>query len=50
MVNDMATHFEDSEPYLPEFMDDLRSCMNKFDDPELEKAADATWEGFVDFF
>ena len=49
-INDMAVHFNDGTEYLPEFMDDLKTCMGKWDDPELSVAADATWSGFVEYF
>ena len=49
-MNDMADHFGDESPYLPEFADELVDCMGKFDDPLLVEAVDATWKGLVDYF
>ena len=46
----MAEHFGDTVPYLPEFWDELETCMNKFGDPNVTIAADNTWKGMVDYF
>ena len=50
VIDDMADHFGDESPYLPEFWDEVVDCMGKFDDAGLVTAVDDTWKGMVDYY
>ena len=43
VMGDMAVYFKDGTQYEPSFIDDLRKCNAKWDDPNLNDAMDSTW-------
>ena len=40
----------DHAEYRAGFMKDLEVCMGKWNDPDLAKASDSSWAGFVDYY
>jgi hypothetical protein len=49
IVQEMADHF-DEKAYPKQFFQNLTTCLAKWDDPQLMKAADDTWSGMVDYY
>ncbi len=50
IINDMSIHFGLSENYNPTFVTELRICMAKWDDPNLEHAADEQWRRIISYY
>lgn len=50
MINDMSVHFDGDNEYFPEFFEELKTCVTRWDDDELEDAINESWKGLVSFY